>query len=297
MAIILGRNQYGKAEVRLVHIDRSTPVHRIRDITVSTALRGDFTDTHLYGDNSHVLATDTQKNTIHAFARDGGIGEIEEFGLRLARHFAGSHEWVTGARVEISEHGWRRIDVGGRPHEHAFSSAGGEYRTTVVTVDHGAPYVVSGTAGLVVLKSTGSEFRGFARDKYTTLAETDDRVLATEVTARWRYTDAEVEFGRLFPDIRTILLETFAEVHSRALQETLYAMGHRVLTAHAEVAEIRLSMPNRHHFPVDLSPFGLDNPGTVFEVADRPYGKIEGSVLRDDAPDEGPAWLAVPGFC
>ncbi|WP_131785603.1 factor-independent urate hydroxylase [Protofrankia symbiont of Coriaria ruscifolia] len=297
MAIVLGRNQYGKAEIRLVHVDRSTPVHRIRDISVSSALWGDFTGAHVDGDNSRILTTDAQKNTVYAFARQHGVGKIEEFGLRLARHFAGSGPWVTGARVEIEEYGWQRIEVGGGGHDHAFSRTGGEYRTTAVTFDRDTPHVVSGIAGLIVLKSTGSEFRGFMRDRYTTLAETDDRVLATEITARWRYTNADVEFDRLFPSIRATLLETFARVHSSALQQTLYAMGREVLTAYAEVAEIRMSMPNRHHFPVDLTPFGLDNPNIVFHAADRPYGKIEGIVLRDDAPPQGSAWLAIPGFC
>ncbi|WP_239334247.1 factor-independent urate hydroxylase [Frankia sp. CiP3] len=297
MAVVLGENQYGKAEVRLVHIDRSTRAHRIRDISVSSALRGDFTSAHLDGDNSHVLPTDTQKNTVYAFARDGGIGEIEEFGLRLARHFVASNVWTTSARMEIVEHGWQRISTTGGTADHAFSRAAGEHRTAVVTVDRDRAHVIAGIGGLLLLKSTGSEFRGFARDKYTTLAETDDRVLATELTVRWRYAAADIEYGSLFASIRGILLRTFADVHSRALQQTLYTMGREVLAAHADVAEIRMSMPNRHHFLVDLTPFGLDNPDIVYQPADRPYGKIEGSMLRDDAPAPGPAWLTIPGFC
>ncbi len=297
MAIVLGPNQYGKAEVRLVHVDRATPVHSIHDVTVSSALRGDFTAAHLVGDNRHVLATDTQKNTVYALARAGGIGEIEEFGLRLGRHFTSAYDWITGARIEIEQHGWDRVTAGGDPHAHAFIRSGAERRTTVVTIDAGTPYVVSGLAGLTVLKSTGSEFSGFPRDRFTTLAETGDRILATEMTARWRYTGVDVDFGALFPSVRTILLETFASVHSLALQQTLYAMGKAVLEAHPEVAEIRMSMPNKHHFLVDLAPFGMDNPNMVFHAADRPYGRIEGTVLRDDAPAGGPAWYTVPGFC
>ncbi|WP_045875330.1 factor-independent urate hydroxylase [Pseudofrankia sp. DC12] len=296
MAIVLGPNQFGKAEVRLVHVDRSTPVHRITDLNVSSALRGDFTDAHLTGDNAHILTTDAQKNTVYAFARDG-VGEIEEFALRLARHFTGSFPWITGSRVEIEQYGWDRIPVGGAGHDHAYSRAGAERRTTVVTLDGDEAHVVSGLAGLVVLKSTGSEFWGFATDRYTTLPETTDRILATEVTARWRLTGLGHDYGKLFTSIRTILLETFASVHSLALQQTLYKMGEEVLTAHPEVAEIRMSMPNRHHFLVDLEPYGLDNPNVVFYAADRPYGKIEGTVARDDAPPAGPAWLTVPGFC
>jgi urate oxidase len=300
MAIVLGPNQFGKAEIRLVHVDRSTPVHVITDLTISTALRGDFAAAHLRGDNAHVLTTDAQKNMAYALARDG-VGQIEDFALRLGRRLVGSYPWITGARIEIEEFPWERITVDGRPHDHAFRRAGAERRTTVVTLDQEnaesqeSAHVVSGLAGLVVLKSTGSEFWGFPRDGYTTLAETDDRVLATEVTARWRHVGTDHDFGALFPAVRRILVETFASLHSLALQQTLYAMGEAVLTAYPEIAEIRMSMPNKHHFLVDLEPFGLDNPNTVFYAADRPYGRIEGTVTRDDAPPAGSAWLDVPG--
>ncbi|HKG49502.1 MAG TPA: urate oxidase [Actinomycetales bacterium] len=297
MAIVLGPNQYGKAEVRLVHVDRSSPRHRITDLTVTTQLRGDFAATHLTGDNTAVLPTDTQKNTVYAMAREHGVGQPEELALRLGRHFLASGPQVTGARVAVDAHPWARIDVAGKGHDHAFQRGGGERRTTVVTLDGDRCWVVSGLADLVVLKSTGSEFSGFARDRYTTLAETTDRILATAVTARWRYVGTQLDYERLFATIRTTLLETFADLHSLALQQTLYAMGEAVLQTHQDVVEVRLSMPNRHHFLVDLAPFGLDNPGAVFYAADRPYGLIEGTVLRDDAPEAGRAWESVPGFC
>jgi urate oxidase len=308
MAISLGANQYGKAEVRVVTVDRSSSRHVLRDLNVSCALRGDFRAVHLQGDNGHVLATDTQKNTVYAFARDG-IGEIEEFGLRLAEHFSGSYPWMTGARVEIEEYGWDRISVDGNAHDHAFSRTGGETRTTVVTVDGDDGHVVSGLKGLVVLKTTESGFAGFPRDRYTTLAETDDRILATAVTARWRYAATGIgvdiergstltpDFGTAYADIRSLLMETFAVGYSSALQQTLYAMGHAVLAAQPQVAEIRLSMPNKHHFLSDLAPYGLDNPGVVYDAADRPYGLIEGTVVRDDVPEVDIAWWGTPSFC
>jgi urate oxidase len=301
MAIVLGPNQYGKAEVRVVAVDRSTPRHSLVDLNVSSALRGDFAAAHTAGDNGHVLTTDAQKNTVFAFARDG-IGSPEEFGIRLARHFAGSYEWITGARVAIESYGWDRIDVGGTPHDHAFRRAGGEVRTAVVTVDGDDVHVLAGLTDLVVLKSTGSEFWGFPRDRYTTLPETTDRILATAVTAHWRYTGAEVDWNTTYDAVRTTLLETFAGTHSLALQQTLYAMGEAVLERHAAVAEVRFSMPNKHHFLQDLSAFGLDNgldgPGAVvYHADDRPYGLIEGTVLRDDVPAAPVAWLGTPGFC
>jgi urate oxidase len=292
MAIILGPNQYGKAENRLVTVSRDGSVHTIRDLTVSTSLRGDLADTHHTGDNAKVLATDTQKNTVYAFAKQAPVDEIEDFALRLGRHFVSSQEAITGARVLIDEHGWNRISA----NDHSFVQGSAEKRTTAVTVDGSDAWVVSGLRDLVVLKSTGSEFHGYPKDPYTTLEETDDRILATSVTARWRYLGTDVDWAKSFAEIREVLLASFATKHSLSLQQTLYAMGEAVLEARAEVAEVRMSMPNKHHFPVDLSPFGLENDNEVFYAADRPYGLIEGAVLRDDAQDAGHAWDTLPTF-
>lgn len=295
MAIVLGPNQYGKAEVRVVAVDRSTPRHTLVDLNVSSALRGDFSAAHLTGDNAHVLTTDAQKNTVFAFARDG-IASPEAFGIRLATHFAGSYPWISGARVALESYGWDRIAVGGQPHDHAFRRAGGEVRTTVVTADDAQLHVVAGLTDLVVLKSTGSEFWGFPRDAYTTLAETRERILATAVTARWRYLSTDLDWSGVYDTVRTTMLEAFASTHSLALQQTLHAMGAAVLETVPEVAEVRLSMPNKHHFLQDLSAFGLDNPDVVYHADDRPYGLIEGTVLRDDAPAADVAWQGTPGF-
>jgi urate oxidase len=296
MAIVLGPNQYGKAEVRVVAVARSAPRHTLVDLNVSSSLRGDFTAAHTAGDNSHVLATDTQKNTVFAFAREG-VGTPEEFGLRLARHFAGAYGWIHGARIAVDSYGWERISVGGVEHDHSFRRAGGEVRTAVVTVDGDDAYVLAGLSDLVVLKTTGSEFWGFPRDRYTTLAETRDRILATAVTARWRYTGTDLDFDATFAGVRTALLETFASTHSLALQQSLHAMGEAVLEQNTCVAEIRMSMPNKHHFLQDLSAYGLDNPDVVYHADDRPYGLIEGTVLRDDAAPAEIAWQGTPGFC
>lgn len=292
MAIILGPNQYGKAENRLVTVSRAGGVHTIKDLTVSTSLRGDLADTHHTGDNAKVLATDTQKNTVYAFAKEAPVGEIEDFALRLGRHFVSSQEAISGARILIEEHGWNRIDA----NSHSFVQGGNEKRTTAVTVTEAGEWVVSGLKDLVVLKSTGSEFHGYPKDKYTTLKETNDRILATSVTARWRFADTTVDWAKAFGEIRATMLETFATKHSLSLQQTLYAMGSAVLETQPSVAEVRLSMPNKHHFLVDLSAFGLENDNEVFYAADRPYGLIEGTVLRDDAEDPGQAWETLPAF-
>ncbi|WP_046469063.1 factor-independent urate hydroxylase [Allosalinactinospora lopnorensis] len=297
MGIRLGDNQYGKAEVRLVRVNRDTRVHRIKDVSVTSQLRGDFTAVHTEGDNTNCIATDTQKNTVYALAKENGdVGAIEDFALLLARHFVNGFDCVRGARQEIREYAWDRIETSDGPHDHSFVRRGGETRTTVVTKDGAEEWVVSGFEGLTVLKSTGSEFHGYPKTAYTTLPETTDRVLATDVTARWRYIGADLDWDKSYASVKAIMLEAFATTHSLALQQTLYRMGEAVLRAHPEIAEIRFSMPNNHHFLVDLSPFGLDNPNEVFYAADRPYGKIEAAVERDDAPAAGRAWETVPGF-
>jgi urate oxidase len=300
MTIVLGPNQYGKAENRVVRVYRDGARHEIRDVNVSTSLRGEFSDAHLVGDQSRVLPTDTQKNTVYAYAKEKGLGQIEDYALGLGRHFVDDVEPVQGARVEIDEYAWDRIEVDGRPHEHSFVRRGQETRTTIVTLDGKdaaqRAWVVSGLKDLVVLKSTGSEFHGFLTDPYTTLRETTDRVMATSLVARWRYFGTDVDWDASYASIRSLLLTRFAQVHSLALQQTLWEMGKAVLEEHARVAEIKFSAPNKHHFVVDLAPFGLDNPSEVFHADDRPYGLIQTTVLRDDAPDAGLAWYTVPAF-
>lgn len=299
--IVLGANQYGKAEVRLVKVTRDTARHEIEDLNITSQLRGDFAAAHVAGDNAHVIATDTQKNTVFAFARDG-VGTPEDLLLRLARHFVDDFEWVTGGRWAAEKYSWAHIDMGNDDgeitHDHAFVRGGTEIRTATVTIDNGgAPTVIAGLKNLSVLKSTGSQFTGFPRDLYTTLQDATDRILATSVTARWRYNTPGLDYDAVYADVRRILLRAFAEKHSHALQQTLFQMGKAVLEAHPEIDEIKFSMPNRHHYLVDLSPFGLDNPGEVFFAADRPYGLIEAVVQRDDATDAAAAWEGMAGFC
>jgi urate oxidase len=288
MTIRLGDNQYGKAETHVVRVTRGA-MHDVKDMTVSIALAGDFSATHLTGDNSHVVPTDTQKNTVFAFAKDP-VGEIEDFALRLGRHFVSAHGAVRRARVSIVEQPWERITVGGKAHPHAFARNGSEVRLAMVTCTEHSARVVSGITGLILLKSTGSEFWGYREDHYTTLPETRDRMLATAVEARWRYGGESAGWMEARREARRLLIETFASKHSLSLQQTLYAMGEAVLEARADIAEIRLTMANKHHFVVDLEPFGLNNENEVFYASDRPYGLIEGTVTRDDASPADDAW-------
>ena len=296
MAIILGDNQYGKAENRVVRIERDTARHEIHDLNVTTALRGPFGAAYLAGDQSDVLPTDTQKNTAFAYAKSVGIESIEAYGLALARHFVADVVPVEGARIEIEEYAWERAVIEGVEHDHTWTRAGRETRTAAITVDATGEYVVGGFKDLVILKSTGSEFADFLVDDYTTLQPTHDRVMATSLVARWRFAGTDADWNSVYPAVKAIMVREFATLQSLALQQTLWHMGRAVLEEIPEIVEVRLTAPNKHHFLVDLSPFGLENPGEVFIAADRPYGLIEAQVLRDDAPPAGDAWRFSAGL-
>ena len=286
----LGPNRYGKAEVRVVHIGRGTGpdgTDLVRDWNVSTSLAGDLAAVHLSGDNSHALPTDTQKNTVYAMAKKLGGIEPEAFALELAAHYTGSQEAISRARVAIEEYPWAPLGAGG----HSFTRSGQYTRTTTVTDDQEAGRsVVSGLQDLIVLNTTGSQFWGFPRDEYTTLEDAYDRMLATTVSASWRFRTADADWGAAFTAAFTALTGAFSQTPSYSLQQTLYGMGSAVLAAVPELCEVRLALPNKHHFVVDLAPFGLSNDDEVYYAADRPYGLIEGTVLADDAPDAGIAW-------
>ena len=285
MTFALGPNQYGKAGVRLVTVDRSGDQHVVTDFTVASALSGDLEGTHLTGDNHAVLATDTQKNTAYAFAREFGVGEPETFGLRLGKHFVSTQEPIHRAQISIEQHQWVRIGSAA----HSFARAGAETRRARITVTADSARVSSGLGDLTVLNTTDSEFHGFPRDRYTTLPETTERMLATSVEAWWDHESTEVDWGKAYDDARGALLAAFAGTYSYSLQQTLFAMGSRVLADCPSVAEVRLSLPNKHHNLVDLTPFGLDNPDQVYVAPTEPYGLIQGTVRRDGAvPTEGP---------
>jgi urate oxidase len=287
----LGANRYGKAEVRVVRVARGAAPGGgdiIRDWNVSSSLSGDLAASHLSGDNSRVLATDTQKNTVYALAKQLGPVEPEALATELATHFVRSQQAITRARLTVQEYPWARVGAGG----HSFARSGELVRVTTVIHDQDlGTSVVSGIEQLTVLNTTGSEFWGFPRDPYTTLAETTDRVLATEVSAWWRYRSAAgPDWAAAFTAARAALLAAFSQTYSYSLQQTLYAMGEQIIAAVPEICEVRLALPNKHHFLVDLAPFGLANDNEVYYAADRPYGLIEGTVLADDAPASALAW-------
>ncbi|WP_298741553.1 factor-independent urate hydroxylase [uncultured Chitinophaga sp.] len=281
MKIKLGENMYGKNAVHLSKIIRHTDHHEFRQISVNISLEGDFETAYTQGDNTKILPTDTQKNTVYALAKDHFTGSIEDFGIYLANYLLNNNPQVSQAQVEITEHLWSRMAFEAHPHPHAYASSGSEKRTTLVKQNRTATSVRSGFKDLLILKTTDSGFENYIKDKYTTLKETNDRILATQCEASWLYTAEKLDFNAVYNGIRNTLLHTFAFHKSLSVQQTLFDMGKAVLENIVMVKEISLIMPNKHHIPFNLEQFGMQNNNDIFIATDAPYGYITGTISRD----------------
>lgn len=285
----LAENHYGKSRVRLLKVVRAREPHQLQDWNVGVYLTGDFRDCFISGDNTGLLATDTMKNTVYAVARTSVAETMEAFGLELAQFLASRNPQVTSVRVTMDERMWVRIKARGEFHPSSFMQRGPELQTASVKLAEPAELmqpaeIVSGVRGLVLLKTEHSAFAGFKRDELTTLPETHDRLLGTEATITWRYTEAPVDFAATRTGVLDALLTTFAEHDSLSVQQTLYAMAEAALAAEPLVAELSLTLPNRHNLPVDFSrfqpPFHYDNPNVIFVPTEEPQGHIHARVKR-----------------
>jgi urate oxidase len=273
---MLGPNRYGKSGVRVFKLHRGGDRHAITDLTVRVLLSGDYRQAHIDGDNRNVLPTDTMKNTIYALAQDHLGPEIERFGLHVGHHLLGVSE-ADEVSVALSEQRWAHLPGAG----HAFVASGAERKLARVVVTGQSEHLSAGLSGLLLLKSAGSRFSGFPRDRFTTLAETQDRILATRLTARWTYPDTIDDYVAAWEEVRTTLLESFATIDSDSVQNQGYQMGRAVLEDHPEVGEVRLRLPNVHHLNVDLDRFGIEDRVVVYQPVDEPYGDIALTVRRE----------------
>jgi urate oxidase len=318
MAVTLSQNSYGKSSVRIAKIIRRPNYHDFKEMTVNIQLQGDFEKVYTEGDNRNVLPTDTMKNTIYALAKDHHLNSGEEFGQALAQHFLQNNPQVLCARIELIEKLWQRVVVSelfghtlkknflknnpqvsresfdqwqqlmaatfgkdATPHPHTFISAGNEQWTSTITLTRDKLTVEAGIEDLLILKTTDSGFENFIEDKFTTLKETSDRILASEVKIDWCYEKNDIDFNRSRQAIRQTILDTFAQHYSYSVQQTIYLIGQAVLEKCPEVLEIHLVMPNKHYLPVDLKPFGIENRNEIFMPTDEPFGLIEARLGRE----------------
>ena len=281
MQIKLGKNAYGKNAVNLSRIIRYPDRNEFRQVSVNVSLQGDFETAHTIGDNSKILPTDTQKNTVYALAKEHLTGSIEDFGKKLSAHFFSNNDQVSLVTIGITEHQFTRMSFDGKAHSSAYIGSGAETHTALVEQDAVGVKVSSGIHNLLIVKTADSGFENYLRDRYTTLKETSDRILATQCEVDWSYTSDETDYAMLHERIRSELLQVFAMHKSLSLQQTIYAMGASVLEKYIGVKEISFKMPNKHHILFNLEQFGIDNGNEIFIATDEPYGYITATVERE----------------
>jgi urate oxidase len=279
--VVLSHHCYGKSRIRLTKVTRGPERHDVRELSIDIALQGEFERSYTSGDNRLVIPTDTMKNVAFVLAHEHPLDSIESFGAAIAGHFLDHHSHVTSAVVQVEEQPLDRIRIEGREHPHAFAGTGTERRRSTVSRSRESLLIESGLLDLFLLKSTGSAFCGFITDRYTTLKDAPDRILATMLEARWLYGAKAANWNALHSRARQALLEAFANHHSLSVQQTLYAMGENVLGSVPEIESITLTMPNKHRILADLKPFGLENANEIFVATDEPYGLITGTLTRE----------------
>jgi len=282
MKIVLGQNAYGKNAVNLTKIIRHKDHNELKQISVNVAFEGEFESAHTAGDNTGILPTDTMKNTVYALAKERYTSSIEEYGIDLAHHFLSNNPQVSEVRIDITEHLWNRLSFDGKLHPFAYISSGIEKHTAQIIHTPKTTSVISGIKDLLILKTYDSAFEKYIVDKFTTLKETNDRIMSTQCEVSWHYSVNKLDFASVYNKIRNILLKTFADHKSLSVQHTLYAMGENVLKEIKEVKDISFIMPNKHHILFNLEQFGMENENEIFIATDEPFGYITGTVTREE---------------
>jgi urate oxidase len=280
MGIVLGANSYGKAGNHLFKVVRGGDRHEVRDYRVDVALTGDYEAVHTRGDNTGAMATDTMRNTVYAVASQNRFDSPERYGLQLVDYLL-TQPRVHGATVSIVEQRWDRIAVDGRPHDHAFTKAAGGKHTAVVAGEGERRAVSAGIDDLHVLKTTNSGWANFLEGGYRTLKDTDDRILATSITASWDYREPSGDFGPWWDGVHEQIGRTFTDHFSPSVQNTIWRMGRAILERFEQIERISFTLPNKHHILYDLAPFGIDNDREIYWVTVEPYGLIRATVERD----------------
>ncbi|KAI0381039.1 uricase [Hypomontagnella monticulosa] len=292
---VVSAARYGKDNVRVykVHRDEASGTQSVTEMTVCCLLEGEIERSYTVADNSVVVATDSIKNTIYIKAKEHPVNPPELYASYLGQHFLDTYGHISVANVKIVVKRWTRMIIDGKEHPHSFYRDGEETRNVEARITRQGIEITSGISGLLVLKSTGSAFHGFVRDEFTTLPETWDRILSTDVDATWRWNTlpnvATVEqkvaqFDKAWEDARKITMKTFAEENSPSVQNTMYKMSERILEAAPETASVTYTLPNKHYFEIDLSWHkGLKNTGKDAEVyapQSGPNGLIKVEVSR-----------------
>jgi len=292
----ISEKEYGKTGVKLLFVSKEGGRHTIKELEVETSLTLNSEKDFRSGDNSDIIATDSQKNTVYILSKQYGVESPEQFALVLANHFIKQYSWVVRARVDISENSWSRIiDRQGAEHNHAFTSGSptGATRTAQVILHRsGEPKITAGIRGLTVLKTTQSAFVDFVDDEYRSLPDMHERVFSTVVTADWEYKTKNMDFDKAYRVVESCILEVFGGpaktgIYSPSVQQTQFLTQQLIFKKLPQVMSVKMSMPNRHYFNVDFAKFKMpglrekEGAGQVLLPVDKPSGMISSTLKRD----------------
>jgi urate oxidase len=271
---------YGKAEVRVLKKLQRDGLHMIKELEVQVLLAGDFESSYSRGDNRLVVATDTMKNTVNVLAFEKLEEQTELFALSLSEHFLEKYPHVSTVTIETSERVWHRLRADGQPSPSNFLAPQEFTPICEVHATRTQTRLTSGIRDLLIMKTAGSAFAEFHRDEFTTLPETQDRILATSMASRWTFAATPSNYNQTNADILDAMLDGFVANDSPSVQKTMYDMGVAALDRCPEISEVNLVMPNLHCLVIDLKPFGRVNPNTLFVPTDAPHGLIEATIER-----------------
>ena len=306
---------YGKDAIKVLHVQRNGPVHTINEFEVGTHLKLYSKKDYVTGDNTDIVATDSQKNTVYLLATKYGIQNAEKFALLLGNHFLNKYSQVEEVHVHVEEYPWQRIcqeqHVTGsnddsaktdkyfsafnnrKKHNHAFIFTPTELHYCDVVCKRSAPkqIIISGIKGLRVLKTTKSSFVNFVNDEFRSLPDQHDRIFSTVVDCAWEYLHTgNEEFSQIWQTVKNVIIRNFAGdpnvgISSPSVQNTVYLTQKEVLDLVPEISVISMTMPNKHYFHFDTKPFKAIVPGVndnVFIPVDKPHGTIYAQLARKD---------------
>ena len=271
---------YGKGRVRVMRVAGEGEHREVRELEVRAMLTGDIGRAFTAADNSTSVSTDTVKNVVNIVARENLRAGPELFCRAVAERLLDRYPGMATATVSARETRWNRLTVDGAPHPHGFTRDGNGFGTAEVAMDRAGGRVSSGVSGFTFLKATASGWAGYVKDPYTTIPETRDRIAATAMEATWRWARDPEDFAAANARALDAMMRVFATTYSHSVQDSLYRMGTAALEAVPELDTVGLACPNKHYLPVNLAPFGLDNPNAVFVATDEPHGQIECTVGR-----------------
>jgi len=270
--------RYGKHNVSFY---RTHPARGLLAGRVSIDVFGDnFLPAYTEGDNREVVATDTMKNFVYAMALEYPGGTHEGLAAFLGRRFLETYPQMQRLRLRLEEtpfvkHSARLLS----PLNHDYGS---------VELEIGRDRLRAlrcGRRNLRLVKLTGSAFKDFARDAYTTLPEVSDRPLYIYLDVYWRYRDAQdatSDGPAHIPSeaVRDAVIATFDDFVSMSIQHLVHEMGIRLLDRFGGIGEVSFEAQNRLW---DTSKVSEADPTTRVFSDPKPAHGFIGLTLRRDA--------------